>query len=119
VSCSLALSLLVSLVVIPTAAARLIETHRAGLAPAARGILHDFARLLRPVFDMLSWLDRFGAWFVRSVVGFNALLLRSVLAWLAAGRCSWGCDLSIRWKGTAWSSWCKRSSPASRGRSPS
>ncbi|HLQ45023.1 MAG TPA: efflux RND transporter permease subunit, partial [Planctomycetaceae bacterium] len=43
VSCSLALSLLVSLVVIPTAAARLIETHRAGLAPAARGILHDFA----------------------------------------------------------------------------
>lgn len=80
VSCSLALSLLVALVVIPTAAARLIGGGRGeddektptnnGAKPGA----------LRTLFGLLPLVDAFGSWFVKLVVGFNAMLLKSVLA---------------------------------------
>ncbi len=77
VSCSLALSLLVALVLIPTAASRLLSTNNAdptGLAPVARGPLHYF----------LAPLDLFGSWFVGTVVGLNAWLLKSIPARLTA-----------------------------------
>lgn len=106
VSCSLGLSLLVSLVLIPTAASRLItkkellddaseatETRtpfwsrvlaRFGLPSAhnCRAFRQTTSklRLLGP----LKLLDRFGGWFVRVVVGANAILLRSVPARLVA-----------------------------------
>lgn len=80
VSCSLALSLLVALVVIPTAAARLIGGGRgeddekmptnSGAKPGA----------FRTLFGLLPLVDAFGSWFVKLVVGFNAMLLKSVLA---------------------------------------
>ncbi len=128
VSCSLALSLLVALVVIPTAAARLIGGRRnedneaeqnrasgvasaprfgpvsgtalaAGFAeetnaatPVASAIpLNKSTRGLTPprspvrsLFGLLPLLDAFGSWFVKLVVGFNAMLLRSVFARLIA-----------------------------------
>ena len=74
VSCSLALSLLVALVLIPTAASRLIggsEQPREGTAPGLVAIL-------------LAPLDLFGGWFVNTVVGLNAWLLKSIPARLLA-----------------------------------
>ncbi|MFM9964600.1 MAG: efflux RND transporter permease subunit [Planctomycetaceae bacterium] len=74
VSCSLALSLLVALVLIPTAAARLIGSPKrsgdSSREDAAPGLI---ATLLSP-------LDLFGQWFVGSVVWLNAWLLKSIPA---------------------------------------
>lgn len=77
VSCSLALSLLVSLVLIPTAASRLIDA--ADSAKRSR-----FPRSLTSAFGLLPLLDKFGDAFVRTVVGLNAMMLRSVAARLIA-----------------------------------
>ncbi len=78
VSCSLALSLLVALVLIPTAASRLIggKTQSDDLIDATgpRGL----------VASILAPLDLFGQWFVSSVVWLNAWLLKSIPARLAA-----------------------------------
>ncbi len=89
VSCSLLLSLLVALVLIPTAASRLIggRTNRRAEdvnPPSESGSLSFLggltrsARLWRSAFGLLPLLDRFGDAFVRAVVGLNAKMLRSV-----------------------------------------
>jgi HAE1 family hydrophobic/amphiphilic exporter-1 len=102
VSCSLGLSLLVSLVLIPTAASRLItKKERSGDSwgetatpnPFWSRVLARFGppssrenqtlqqatpRLRLP--GLLTLLDRFGGWFVRVIVGANAWLLRSISA---------------------------------------
>ena len=78
VSCSLALSLLVALVLIPTAASRLIggevDPNKHSRWPTA----------LTSVFGLLPLLDKFGDLFVRTVVGLNAAMLRSVTVRLIA-----------------------------------
>ena len=75
VSCSLALSLLVALVLIPTAASRLLGgSKRTGDWSGPPGLV---ATLLAP-------LDLFGGWFVNVVVGLNAWLLKSIPARLIA-----------------------------------
>ncbi len=74
VSCSLALSLLVALVLIPTAACRLIggsERPRENTTPGL-------------VTTLLAPLDLFGSWFVGTVVWLNAWLLKSIPARLIA-----------------------------------
>lgn len=78
VSCSLALSLLVSLVLIPTAASRLIVT-AVDLTNRSR-----LRKNLSTVFGLMPLLDRLGDAFVRTVVGLNAMMLRSVPARLIA-----------------------------------
>ena len=78
VSCSLALSLLVSLILIPTAASRLIGGKLDSSRPSR------IPRWLSTVFGVLPLLDRFGGAFVRTVVGLNALLLRGTAARLIA-----------------------------------
>lgn len=126
VSCSLALSLLVALVVIPTAASRLIggrrndesgegeapaeprsdEKHASAVAlPSRNSSPLTTAANSEPIggltpprspkaaagttnrqslFGLLPLVDAFGSWFVNLVVGFNAMLLRSVPARLIA-----------------------------------
>ena len=101
VSCSLALSLLVALVLIPTAASRLLTTNPTGLAPVARGFLHYLTSRILAFFGvvqkpashprkgggvamLLAPLDLFGGWFVNVVVGLNAWLLKSIPARLLA-----------------------------------
>ncbi len=98
VSCSLAISLVVSLVLIPTAAAHLLGksgTRKVGswgggtvesnaVAPSAHHPISLPPHLFASVFGLLPLLDTFGRWFVQLVVGFNAMLLRSVFARLAA-----------------------------------
>ncbi|MCX7418392.1 MAG: efflux RND transporter permease subunit [Planctomycetia bacterium] len=80
VSCSLALSLLVALVLIPTAAARLIGGRRgAGDGEHLENVAAK-PGALQTLFGLLPLVDAFGSWFVKLVVGFNAMLLRSVLA---------------------------------------
>ncbi|TXT29166.1 MAG: hydrophobic/amphiphilic exporter-1 (mainly G- bacteria) HAE1 family [Planctomycetota bacterium] len=78
VSCSLALSLLVALVLIPTAASRLIggeaDPDKSSRWPTA----------LTSLFGLLPLLDKFGDVFVRTVVGLNATMLRSVTVRLVA-----------------------------------
>lgn len=78
VSCSLALSLLVSLILIPTAASRLIVTE-VDLTNRSR-----LRKKLSTVFGLMPLLDRFGDAFVRIVVGLNAMMLRSIPARLIA-----------------------------------
>jgi HAE1 family hydrophobic/amphiphilic exporter-1 len=76
VSCSLALSLLVALVLIPTAASRLIGPRASSDVPSTPESPGVIQTLLRP-------LDRFGGAFVDLVVGLNARLLQSFPArWL-------------------------------------
>jgi len=74
VSCALGLSLLVALIVVPTAAARLLrkaDDHAEPKTPS---------RSSSTLFGLLPLLDRFGAWFVELIVGINARLQRSVFA---------------------------------------
>lgn len=78
VSCSLALSLLVALVLIPTAACRLLVT-KVDLTNRSQ-----LRRNLSTVFGLMPLLDRFGDAFVRTIVGLNAMMLRSILARLVA-----------------------------------
>lgn len=78
VSCSLALSLLVSLVLIPTAASRLIVT-QVDLTNRSR-----LRKNLSTVFGLMPLLDQFGNAFVRTIVGLNAMMLRSIPARLIA-----------------------------------
>lgn len=78
VSCSLGLSLLVSLILIPTAASRLIGGEK-NAEKRSRS-----SRILATGFGLLPLLDKFGDVFVNAVVGLNAMLLRSVIARLIA-----------------------------------
>jgi HAE1 family hydrophobic/amphiphilic exporter-1 len=78
VSCSLALSLLVALVLIPTASSRLLGGNHSSDAAAA-----EFRRR-GWVASILAPLDAFGSWFVGSVVWLNAFLLKSIPARLLA-----------------------------------
>ena len=78
VSCSLLLSLLVALVLIPTAASRLIG----GEADSTKR--SRIPKALATVFGLLPLLDKFGDAFVRTVVGLNAKMLRSVPVRLVA-----------------------------------
>ncbi|MHC4448896.1 MAG: efflux RND transporter permease subunit [Planctomycetota bacterium] len=66
ISCSVGLSLIVSVTVIPTAAMRILPKQG-----------HS-TKATRMVF-----LDRFGGWFVNAVVGFNAFIGRSIARQLA------------------------------------
>ena len=78
VSFSLLLSLLVALVLIPTAASRLIAD------AADRTKCSPTRQALTTAFGLLPLLDKLGDAFVRIVVGLNSVLLRSVPARLVA-----------------------------------
>ncbi len=94
VSCSLGLSLLVSLVLIPTSAVRLMGRSRLSRRAGGGSPLMEsqtdttFRRThktygLMNLFGLLPLLDLFGSWFVATVVGINAWLQRSVSLRLA------------------------------------
>lgn len=83
VSCSLGLSLLVSLVLIPTAASRLIEDSGRKTNEPSQPDRRANRFSVSKLFGLLPLLDAFGAWFVHAVVRINATLLRSV--WLRLG----------------------------------
>ncbi len=74
ISCSVGLSLLISVTVIPTAAARLLPKEPGAGAPLLPGPLH---LLLRP-------FDRLGRGFTDMVVGLNRFVQRGLLRQLAA-----------------------------------
>ncbi len=83
VSCSLGLSLLVSLVLIPTAAARLIGRSKQSRRAGGVSPLMESSYTPMNLFGLLPLLDLFGRWFVATVVGINAWLQRSVSLRLA------------------------------------
>lgn len=72
IACALAISLLVSLIVIPTAAAKLIGRRKPGQA----GVLGDEGNLLH---RLCIPFDAFGRRFTQAVVGANAALQRSIV----------------------------------------
>ena len=106
VACALGLSLLVALILIPTAASWLLKRSKSEGASdreltsdaalpeseisnlrSQMGLSHDDSRPInaapidnwKTVFGLLPQLDAFGEWFVRSIVGINAWLMQSVL----------------------------------------
>ncbi len=87
VSCALGLSLLVALIVVPTAAARLLKKSSRDVTENTE----EAERLADPaapidekphgaIGNLLAALDRFGSWFVSIIVGINARLQQSVIA---------------------------------------
>lgn len=89
VACALALSLLVALIVVPTAAARLIGKSKRskagdGVAPATGDAIENQSPESPAsdikLFGILPIVDRFGASFVNLIVGINAKLQQSVVA---------------------------------------
>ena len=75
ISSAVGLSLIVSVTVIPTAAARLLRAGQRGTASRRRAVPH----LLWPLFALLRLADALGKRFVGHVLGVNRFLQKSVL----------------------------------------
>jgi len=91
ISAAVGLSLLVSVVVIPTAAARILPAQHASTAAGSTNTAAPRSRAFRllaliclpvtwPISRLLRGADRLGAVFVQMVVGFNAILQSSFVA---------------------------------------
>ncbi|MCA9322343.1 MAG: efflux RND transporter permease subunit, partial [Planctomycetes bacterium] len=92
ISAAVGLSMLVSIIVIPTATSRILPRVRDSERVGRRSV---FASALS--FPMRV-LDRFAAWFVRSVVGTNAFLQRHAMMQLVAVVLMTGAAIFASWR---------------------
>lgn len=94
VSAALLMSLVVALILVPTAAAAILRSGHSQWKEVKRTNHSLWARFVRVV---LMPLDGFGGWFVRTVVGINAWLQRGLLRQILTALSMVGASLFLSW----------------------